>query len=58
MEVVDHISSVGDVGGSIQSEEGVFSKVHEVLKNVYHFGHLTKDQHFVTIFLLLLQNKI
>lgn len=58
MKVIDHISAICDIGGSIQSEESIFPHIHEVFKNVYHFGHLTEDKHFISIPILLLQNPI
>jgi hypothetical protein len=58
LEIVDHVSSVGDVGGAVESEEGVLAEVHEIFEDVYHFGHLAEDEHFVTVFLLFLEDGI
>lgn len=58
MEIVDHVPPVSDVASSIKSKESVFSKIHEIFKNIKHLSHLAEDQYFISISFLLLQNKI
>lgn len=43
LEIVDHVSSICYVRSPIKSEERVLPKVHKVLQDVDHLGHLTKN---------------
>jgi hypothetical protein len=58
LKIIDHVSSIGDVGGSVKSKEGVLSDVHKVFKDIYHLRHLAEDENLVSIFLLFFQNAI
>lgn len=58
MEIVDHVPSIGDIGGAVEAEESVLPHIHEIFKDIDHFRHLAENKDLVSVFLLLLQDLI
>jgi hypothetical protein len=50
LEFIDHVPSVVDVGGTVESEVDVLLPGEVVLKDVHHTGHLAEDQAPVATF--------